>query len=199
VTVLAAAVLPVLLAGGQQPADPAFSPTEAQSLVEKLNAIERRSKLGRPPRQDPVVVSEAELNSYLNLSLGPKMPKGLSAVVVRFDRDRLMARGLLDLNQVQGQLPTPGGLGPMLGLLSGRVPVDASGRLQSAAEGFGAFEVEAVHLSSFPVPLSVLEQLVVSATKSAENPQGFDIHSPFRLPYAMKRVRLQPGRALLEF
>ena len=49
------------------------------------------------------------------------------------------------------------------------------------------------------VPISVLEQLVLSATKNDANPEGFDIHAPFRLPYSVNRLRLEPGRALLDF
>ena len=49
------------------------------------------------------------------------------------------------------------------------------------------------------VPTSVLGQLVLSATKSEANPEGVDITAPFRLPYSVNRLRLQPGRALLDF
>jgi hypothetical protein len=184
---------------GQAPPAPALSAAEAQSLADKLAAIERRVQAGKPPRKEPVTVSEGELNSYLNLTLAPKLPKGLSDVVVHFDRDRLQGRGLLDLDLVQGRVPTAGGLGAMMGLLSGRVPVEAGGKLKSAEAGFGIFEIDSLHLSTFPVPMNLLEQLVASATRSPDYPEGFDIRSPFRLPYSLKRIRLEPGRALLEF
>jgi hypothetical protein len=189
----------VLLATGEAPAaHSTVSLVEAQAMVEKLASLERRAKLGKPPRKVPMAVSEAEINSYLNLTRGREMPMGLSDVIVRFERDRLVARGLLDLDQLRGQVSLSEGLGGLLGFLSGKVPVEAGGRLQTIAEGVGAFVIEDAHLATFPVPVTVIERLAVWATKSAENPQGFDIHSPFRLPYALRRVRLQPGRALLD-
>jgi len=176
----------------------AYSAADAEALSQKLDALLRRSQLKKPPREKTVSVSEPELNSYLNLTLGPKMPKGVSDVVVRFERDRLAARALVDLAEVQGKIPS-GSLGGLLSFLSGKVPLEARGRLDAAADGFSTFAIEEVSLSTIPVPVSVVEQIVTSATRSASSPQGFDIHSPFRLPYDLKRVRIQPGRALLEY
>jgi hypothetical protein len=66
-------------------------------------------------------------------------------------------------------------------------------------DGFGQIEVDELRLGAVALPMSMLEQIVASSTRTPENPQGFDIHSPFRLPYALKRVRLEPGRAVLDF
>jgi hypothetical protein len=104
----------------------------------------------------------------------------------------------VDLAEIQAKIPT-GSLGGLLGFLSGRVPLEARGRLDAAGDGFSTFAIEQVTLSTFPVPVSLVEQLVAGATRSASSPQGFDIHSPFRLPYDLKRVRLEQGRAVLEY
>jgi hypothetical protein len=45
----------------------------------------------------------------------------------------------------------------------------------------------------------VLEQIIASATRSAEYPDGIDILAPFRYPYGMRQIRLTPGRAVVEF
>ena len=187
--------------GAAPPAAPsptAYSAALADGLSQKLDVLLRRSQLKKPPREKTVTVSEPELNSYLNLTLGPKMPKGVTDVVVRFERDRLVARALVDLAEVQGKIPS-GSLGGLLSFLSGKVPLEARGRLDAAEDGFGAFAIEEVNISTVPVPVTVVEQLVTSATKTAETPHGFDVHSPFRLPYDLKRVRIQPGQALLEY
>ena len=183
-------------AEAQAPA--AYSAALADGLSQKLDALLRRSQLKKPPREKTVTVAEPELNSYLNLTLGPKMPKGVSDVVVRFEKDRVVARALVDLAEVQGKISS-GSLGGLLSFLSGKAPLEARGRLDAAEDGFAAFAIEEVRLSTIPVPVSVVEQLVTSATKSAESPHGFDLHSPFRLPYDLKRVRIQPGQALLEY
>lgn len=180
------------------PSATGYSAAEAEALSQRLEALFRRAQLKKPPREKTVNVTESELNSYLNLTLAPKLPKGVSDVVVRFERDRLTARALVDLALVQGKVPS-GSLGGMLSFLSGKVPLEARGRLDAVEDGFSTFAIEEVSLSTFSVPVTMVEQLVMSATKTAESPQGFDIHSPFRLPYDLKRVRIQPGRALLEY
>ena len=193
------ATLLVLLVTGDTPAaTSALSQVEAQSMVAKLAVLEKRAKLAKPPRKTPMSVSQGEVNSYVNLTRGGEMPKGLSDVIVRFERDRLVARGLLDLEQLRGRAALPEGLDGLLGFLSGKVPVEATGRLRMVEDGVGSFAIDDAHVATFPVSGTVIQQLAVWATKSAENPRGFDITSPFRLPYALKRVRLEPGRALLD-
>jgi hypothetical protein len=182
-------------APGPQRAD--LSWDEADSLARKLADAERRMREGKRPAASPVLVTEGELNSYLNLSLGPKMPQGLTDLKVRLDSDRLFASALLDLGQVEGKIKDGGAL-RLFRMLGGPLPVELKGRMPNQ-DGFGQIEVDELRLGTFPVPMSLLEQIVTSSTRSADYPQGFDIHSPFRLPYALKRVRLQPGRALLDF
>lgn len=167
----------------------------AESLARKLTSIgaRKREKTRKP---ETIVVSEHELNSYLNLKLRADMPTGLSDVQVSMQRERLEATGQVDLDR----LDIKRGSSPFspLSLLSGKVPVLLRGRLQSL-NGFGTVQWEEVQLATIPVPLSVLERLVASSTRTAQNPQGFDIHAPFRFPYSVRRVRIEPGRALLEF
>jgi hypothetical protein len=191
------AALASLPAGAQAPgaASGVTAAAAAESLARKLTAIEakKRAKVRKP---ETVVVTEHELNSYLNLKLGADMPTGISDVQVSMQRERLEATGQIDLDKLdlkKGQSP----FSP-LALLSGKVPVLLRGRLQSL-DGFGNVQIEEVQLATIPVPLSVLERLVASSTRNAQNPQGFDINAPFRFPYQVRRVRIEPGRALLDF
>lgn len=205
--ILAPVGLVALLAAGQaaaaspQPSSPgslALSWDLARSLAQKLEVLERRRKQPDPGTTKPVVVTEAELNSYLNLSLGERMPPGLNDVAVMLDRGRIAARALVDLQQVQGKAPPSSPWSP-LAYLTGRVPLELTGRYRNHQEGFGSLEVEEIRLASLPVPMSLLEQLILQATQTRENPRGFDIHAPFRLPYTAKRLRVQKGQAQLEF
>jgi len=169
------------------------SAADAESLARKLDAIERRAPDAKPPA--PVVVTERELNSYLNLTPAA-LPPGLSNVEFRLERDGVEARGLVDLDRLKGKSAS-GGWNP-LALLGGWVEVQLKGHIPNG-NGFGTIEVEEVRLGSLSLPVSVLEQLVAAATKTNENPGGFDVRAPFPLPYSVKRLRLQPGRLLLEF
>jgi hypothetical protein len=194
-------VLALLVLAGpgfaQAPAEGPRSPVNAelaQALSRKIRAVELELKAGRVPSKT-VQVSEGELNSYLAYEV--KLPPSLSGLDVRLERDRVAARGLLDLDQLQDRAPNVPGLGG-LALLSGKVPVTIRGRLASE-DGFGSVELEEVRLGSIPIAPAVLGQVVAAATKTAERPHGFDILAPFRYPYSVRRVRLQAGRAYFDF
>jgi hypothetical protein len=180
-----------------RPAPPraGLSWAEADALDVKLEAIDKRQKNGRTARAETVEISESELNSYVNLKL--RIPEGVTDVALHLDRERVAATALVDLDKVQAK-PASSSWSPM-SLLGGRVPVSLRGKLLPQDDGFASIEFEEVKLGALPLPPTALEQLVVAATKSRENPEGLDVLAPFRLPYSMKRVRLQPGRAFLEF
>jgi hypothetical protein len=177
------------------PPRPGLSWEEADALGVKLDALDKRQKDGKTARAETVTVTEGELNSYLNLKA--KVPDGVSDIEVHLDRDRAAATALVDLDRVQGKPPSSAW--SPFNLLTGRVAVAVKGKLVAKEEGFAVLEVEEVRLGALPVPASALEQLVAAATRSKDNPGGVDILSPFRLPYTMKRVRLQLGRAFLDF
>jgi hypothetical protein len=181
------------------PGAPSSAPSAnlAESLTRKLEAIEKRAKSRNPGAGESVLVTEGELNSYINLSLGPRLPPGVSGLEVRLEQERIAARAVVDLERVQGRIPSQGAFSP-LSLLSGRVPVELKGRLQNQ-DGFGSLHFEEIRVATIPVPVSMLAQIVSQATRSADNPEGFDVQAPFRLPYTVKRVRVQPGKAWLDF
>jgi hypothetical protein len=185
--------------GAAASSEPVLSWELARSLAQKIETLKERERAkprtgaATPPA---VVVTEGELNSYLNLSLAEKMPAGLADVLVQLDRDHIAARAMVDLEKVGARTVDAGRWSP-LSYLTGRVPVEVKGRYRHAQEGFGALEVEEVRLATLPVPLSLIEQMVSSAARAGSSP--VDIQAPFRLPYAAKRLRVQKGQARLEF
>jgi hypothetical protein len=199
VSAMLVAVFSATAASAQAPpAPPPLSQSAALTLAKKLASIEKRGRT-RPKgsgKAETVVVTEHELNSYLNLTLAQDLPKGVSDVHFAIQRERLEATGQLDLDSLD--LKRGGSPFSPLALLSGKVPVLLRGRLQSL-DGFGTLMIEEAQLATIPVPLPFLERIVTSSTRNAQNPQGFDINAPFRFPYTLRRVRLEPGRALLEF
>jgi hypothetical protein len=180
------------------PAQPGLSWADADALKQKLLLLDTRHRNRKIVAGEKVQVSETELNSYINLSMASQLPPGVTGIEVHFDSERIAAKALVDLERVQGQVPVSSSPWNPFSLLSGRVPVELKGKLTNA-DGFGTFAFEDIRVGALPLPASVLAQAVSSATKTRENPQGFDILSPFRLPYSVRRVRLQPGRAVLEF
>ena len=136
------------------------------------------------------MVTEVQLNSYLNLTLGPKLPPGISELEVQMTGGGLLVQGKVDLDRVPLKRPSDGF--SLLRFVSGVVPVVLSGGLRGQ-DGQGAIDSRKPTSPASPLPIALVAQLVSTASRSAELPQGFDIHAPFPLPYAMRRVRFEPG------
>jgi hypothetical protein len=177
------------------PTRPGISWAEADSLERKLESFERRP---RNAVAGTVNVTEGELNSYLNLSLAGKLPGGLQNPEFHFDKDRIAVTADVDFDQVRRTLPPTSAMNP-LSYLGGRLGLTLKGHMETRQEGFGSFEFEQARLGPVSLPTELLAQSVASFTKTPQNPQGFDILAPFRLPYSLKHVRLQTGHAVLEF
>ncbi len=179
------------------PAPAGLSWEDAEWVAETVARVERRLRAGKPASRQTLVVTERQLNSYVNLGLAEKIPSGLSGLELGLQKDRLVARGILDLEQVKSRIPQGAGAG-LLAFLSGSVPVELRGRF-SSADGSGRVEVEEALVGGISLPPAVLAHVVSQSTRSAKRPQGFDILAPFPLPFAARRVRLEPGRALVDF
>src|SRR5262249_11522169 len=119
-----------------------------------------------------------------------------SDVDIRVESERLVAHAVLDIDQLKSRMPPTSGFNP-LSYLSGRLPVELRSRFPNS-DGFGTLELEDVKLGGYTIPSPFRPQLVLSARRNADTPEGFDIRSPFRLPYAVKRMRLQSGKVLLD-
>jgi len=179
-----------------RPAAPAgLSWEDADAVAQAVARVERRLKAGKPASREPIVLTERQVNSYVNLSLAALIPPGLTGLELGLLKDRLQARGVLDLDRVKSKLPQGAGL---LAFLSGTVPVELRGRFTSA-NGTGQVEVEEALVAGISLPPSLLGQIVSQSTRSEKKPQGIDILAPFPLPFTARRVRLEPGRALVEF
>jgi hypothetical protein len=179
------------------PAPPGLSWEDADQVSQTLARIERRLRTGRPAAEQALVVTERQLNSYLNLALATALPPGISGLELRISQDRLGAHALVDLDRVKGKLP-PGATGGLLALLGGTLPVELSGRL-AATNGTGRIDVDQASVGGVSLPASLVAQIVSLSTRSAKQPRGFDIAAPFALPWTAREVRLEPGRALVSF
>jgi len=179
------------------PAPAGLSWQDADWLSDTVARVEKRLSAGKPASRETIVVTERQLNSWLNLSLAGKIPEGLTGFELRLQQDRLLARGMLDLDRVKAKAPQGLGTG-LLAFLSGSVPVELRGRF-SSAEGKGRVEVEEALVSGISLPPGVVAQIVSQSTRTGAKPQGFDILSPFPLPFTARRVRVEPGRALVDF
>ena len=179
------------------PSRPGLSWEEAESVTRLLRRIDRRLRSGRPASKDTVVVTEGQLNSFVNLTLAEKIPPEVSDLEIHLQQDRLGARGRVDLDQLRAKLPE-GGAATLLLMLTGVVPVELRGRVESA-EGLFRLELEEIFVGGVSLPPALVAQIVSFATRNEERPTGLDITAPVALPWTGRRVRVRPGRALFDF
>ena len=166
-------------------------------MARHLRRISRRLRSGRRASKRTIVVTEGELNSYVNLSLAGEIPPEVSDLELRLQQGHLGASALVDLDLLREKLPE-GGPGAILSMLSGTVPVELEGRLESA-EGRARIVLETILIGGVSLPPSLLAQIVSFATRNDARPEGLDIGAPVALPWTARSIRLEPGRALFDF
>jgi len=176
----------------------------AAEPVSRRDAARLQAKLDRitkSPGQSGTVaaktpISEAELNSYLRLELGDRMPAGVKDPWVSLlEGNRLSGSATVDLGKVSESRKSTSMLDPF-NYLSGSVPVAVNGVLQTR-NGVGSFSLESASISGVPVPLWMLQEIVTYYSKSPSAPNGVSIDKPFVLPLGIREIQLAKGQAIV--
>lgn len=191
--------LPLLISSVVAVASPSplgVTKAAADSCRVKIDNLDRRFKARIMTPAESVGFSEQEVNSYFALG-GAELPVGLKDVTISLRRDRLEAKGMVDLDALKAKVPASKAATNPLWLLGGLLPFELKGKFKSE-NGFGQAEVEEVRLGPVMLPASVVGQIVASATKTPKLPGGVDLMAPFRLPYGVKSVRLEAYRAVVQ-
>lgn len=162
--------------------------------LELLEKFERDPKAKRTQ----VRVFESELNSYVRFALAEKVPRGLRDVRIILRDGRLELRGLANLSQFSELKDKAAGAASFLSLLGGEMAVEIVANFKSD-RGFGQFQVVSAQVGPMPLSPSMVAEIVAKATVDASRPSGFDIRSPFRLPYSAKRIRPSQAVATIEY
>ena len=193
--VLAVAVVAVSVTTAVAAGEVSRTRADADQMLRKIAVMATNGLADRPsPRR--TTVTESELNSFLEFHARDEMPPGvLDPVVTIEEAGRLRGRALVDLDEVKKANAGEGGLG-MLALLSGRVPVEATGTLRSA-DGIAQFQLEQATVSGVPVPKSLLQQVVSYYSRSPENPEGINLEAPFPLPVNIRQIETLRGQAIV--
>ena len=172
-----------------------LSRQEGDRLQQKIDAIVKNSALSPVPVKK-TAVSEAELNSYLNLNLRQKVPPALSKPEVNLlGNGGLAGRVYVDIDEFKRQRGTRGLMDPF-SYLSGEVPVTARGVLRTRG-GRGQFQLSSAEIYGVPLPKPVLQELVTFFSRSPERSRGFDLDSPFDLPAKIRELMVTQGEALV--
>jgi hypothetical protein len=167
---------------------------DADSLRVKISAIATNGAAKRPvPRRTSVL--EREVNAYLVYDLKDEIPIGVIEPVITIVGDgRLAGRAIVDLDAVRTSRKR--GMFDPMNLLTGRLPVTATGTLTSNA-GVAQFSLESASISGVPVPKMVLQELVSYYSRSPEHPDGIGLDDRFELPAAIKQIEVGKGQAVV--
>ena len=152
--------------------------------------------VAQPALSQQLAILENELNSYLRYELREEVPAGVTEPTITILGDgRVAGSAVVDLDAVKQSRQSTSWFDPMR-LLSGKLPVTASGVLQTQ-QGTGRFTLESAEISGIPVPKTVLQQVVSYYSRSAQNPNGVNLDDAFELPARIREIRVQPGQAIV--
>jgi hypothetical protein len=172
-----------------------LSKHDGDRLERKIDEIAKNGAAPRPqPKRTPI--SESELNSYLNLNIKDKIPRGLAnPEVIMIGSGALAGRVLVDLDEFNRNRRSQGLMDP-LAYLSGKVPVTARGVLR-AQDGKGRFVLGAAEIHGIALPQQVVQELMGYFSRTPGNPNGFDIDAPFELPAKIRAIAIDKGAAIV--
>ena len=63
--------------------------------------------------------------------------------------------------------------------------------------GTGTFDLESASVSSVPIPKSVLQEILTIYSRTAADPDGVNLDTPFALPVGVQEIEITPGRAVI--
>jgi hypothetical protein len=192
--VLVTAVLASGVYAGAQSSD---SKRDSDKMQQTLGAIMERASTppvkGKTPPPLRSTFTDTQFNAWLLADGKDNVPTGLLQPAVNFlAAGKLTAKAVVDLDAVRKSKPR-GMLDPM-NLLSGLVPVTLTGTL-SGTGGMATFDVQSAQLGTWPLPRSVLQELIAYYSKSTEYPEGITLGKPFALPAEVKALIIAKGTA----
>lgn len=175
--------------------DASLTKRDADALLRKLVQINENAAGPRAKTARATTVTEPELNAYLRYHARGEIPPGVTEPYVTIvGAGRLEGRATVDLDAVRRQ-KTRGWLDP-LGYLSGRLPIQASGVLQTG-DGVGRFTLDTASVAGVPVPKVVLQEIVSYYSRRPENPNGVALDDPFELPARIREIKVGTGQAVV--
>jgi len=174
-----------------------FTAADGDRFAVKYAAVVGRAPAPAGQSRKPVqtIVTEPEINGYLRYRGKSVLPVGVvEPYVYALGGGRLSGVATVDLDAVR--LSKPRGVLDPAQLLRGRVPVTATGVLRSKNGEF-RFELESASVAGIEVPKSMLQELVSYYTRSAANPDGYSLDTPFTLSGGIREITVESRRAVI--
>ncbi len=180
---------------GQTPnSPPAGSPDPAAERVEKmLDELEAR-EMAQDKEKRTYILAESDLNAFLAAKIKERPRKDVESLRIEMKEEIFTTFLRVDMDQVdvKGDSMTKSLLKV---LFRGKQTIEFDGRLKTD-NGKGTYEVERATLNGMPLPPSLVNSILSAVGRQQDPP--FDPMEPFDLPYAIKTVKVSPGKATLE-
>lgn len=146
-----------------------------------------------PDSNQPIVITDAEANSYLKYYMHAFIPPGLSDPTIRITPERIFGSAEVDFDEFSKASSTSSDWGPkvLAAIFRGKQKVSAAGKLQTQ-NGHGTVKIETVVVGTTSIPDWLVEFVVENYLQPRYN---FDLSKPFALPDHVSHIELGAGRA----
>jgi len=168
-----------------------ISPEAARSLQAKIRLLAAPPPL-KPASFQPIVVTEAETNSYLKYDGREFLPPGVNDPEIHITPERIYGTADVDFGQLnQASKTDDWGARALAMAFPGKQRVSATGRLDTSSSQ-GKVTIQDVRVGSFAVPDALVSFLLESYVQRRYN---IDLSKPLPLPDHVTRIELGAGNA----
>ena len=137
--------------------------------------------------------SEEEIARFLSDS--NHMPNSVRDIEIALARDnRFIASSVIDLDLIE--VPRSDDLLNPMNYLQGQLPMVMEAKVYSET-GRGRLEIERVELAGIELPDVLVREMIARYTRSANNPDGWDIDAFYVFPYRIEEVRVDSGEVIV--
>ena len=137
--------------------------------------------------------SEEEIAQFLSDS--NYVPDSMRDIEITLAGDnRFIASSVIDLDHIE--VPRSDDLLNPMNYLQGQLPMVVKAAVYSDA-GRGRLEIERVELAGIELPDALVREMVARYTRSANNPDGWDIDAFYVFPYRIEEVRVDSGEVIV--
>lgn len=133
---------------------------------------------------------EEDLNAYITRELTDRPLRGIDTLTVKLNEGTFTTSVRVDLSEVE----LTGYLQYIGSLVEGPQRLTVEGILE-VSEGSGIYRTEHAWLNDVPLPASLVDTLLSSLGRQQEPP--FDPTEPFKAPYGISHLTIEPGKAIL--
>lgn len=135
-------------------------------------------------------LSGAAVASYVFRELARQLPPSTDSVQALVESDRMSMRASIDMSELRG-------LGPAVGMISGRERVQLTGSLRVVTTGLAEFQVQQVRIGDLPLPRGMIPTLI-RRFERGNRPAGLDPNAlPLPIPRYVGDIRVANGKITL--